>query len=100
MAPAQSQETLDSLATKVAHHARTIGSYLSDHNLVAPSFAADNAAEYPHVPEVQGARLVLIESLMDMLHLAVGGSEYIATQSMVVCRLPSRSPTATDRDNG
>jgi hypothetical protein len=95
---AQSQETLDSLATKIAHHAKGISSYLSDHGLLAPSFAADNAAEYPQVPEVQGARLMLIESLMDMLHLAMGGSEYIFTQSMVVCRFPSRS-TTTDRNN-
>ena len=90
---AQSQDTLNNLASRVAHHARAISSYINDHGLIAPSFAADNVAEYPKVPEVQGARLELIESLIDMLHLAIGGSEYIVTQSMVVCRFPSMSCT-------
>jgi hypothetical protein len=85
---AQSQETLGSLSAKIAHHANVITSYLSDDGLQAPSFAADNAVEYPAVADIQRARLALTESLMDMLHLAIGGSEFIFTQSMVVCRSP------------
>ncbi|KIM99411.1 hypothetical protein OIDMADRAFT_20024 [Oidiodendron maius Zn] len=65
-----------------------ISSYLSGHGLRAPSFAADNAVEYPAVADIQRARLALAESLMDMLHLAIGGSEFIFTQSMVVCCSP------------
>lgn len=83
MAPGE--ETLDSLASKIAVHTKSITSYLDSNGLPAPSFAGNGVAEYPAVPEVQGARMSLIESLMDMLHLAMGGGEYIFTQSMVVC---------------
>lgn len=82
----QSRETLDSLASKISDQSKAITTYLSANGLRAPSFEGNNVAEYPPIPEVQEARLMLIESLMDMLHLAMGGSEYIFIQTMVVRR--------------
>jgi hypothetical protein len=82
---AQNQETLGSFAAKITQQATIITSYFNEHNLQTPSFAASNEAEYPAVSSVQIARLELIESLMDMLQLAIGGNEYIFMQSMAVC---------------
>ncbi|KAK1770138.1 O-methyltransferase-domain-containing protein [Phialemonium atrogriseum] len=79
---AQTEETLGSLAAKVAELTSTITNYLSSEGLPQPSFAADAPAQYPAVPEVTQPRLKLIQSLSDMLHLALGGRDYIFTQSI------------------
>lgn len=85
---AQTEETLGSLAAKVAELTSTITNYLSSEGLPQPSFAADAPAQYPAVPEVTQPRLKLIQSLSDMLHLALGGRDYIFTQSISVQNQP------------
>lgn len=96
---AQNQETLGSFAARITQQAKIITSYFNEHNLQTPSFAASNEAEYPAVSSVQIARLELIESLMDMLQLAIGRNEYIFMQSMAVCYPTFRGENPVMTDN-
>lgn len=77
-------ETLDSLAAKVAQLTWAITSYLNSEGLPQPSFAPDGPDHYPAAPELTGPRMMLIQSLTDMLHLVRGGRDFIFTQSMSV----------------
>lgn len=77
-------ETLESLAAKVAQLTWSITSYLNSEGLPQPSFAVDGPAAYPATPELTASRMMLIQSLTDMLHLARGGRDFIFTQSIGV----------------
>lgn len=90
---AQTLDTLESLAFKVAELTATITSYLNSEGLPQPSFAADSPAQYPAVPEITEPRMILIQSLSDMLHLALGGRDYIFTQSISVWHRPVHYPS-------
>ena len=88
----QNAETLESLAGKISEHSQAIASFLSSQNLPAPTLSAENVAEYPQAPELQGHRLMLMELLMDMLHLTMSGSEFLFIQSLVVRNSLPKSP--------
>jgi len=86
---AHAHETLESLAAKVAQLTWSITSYLNSEGLPQPSFAVDGPAAYPATPELTASRMMLIQSLTDMLHLARGGRDFIFTQSIGVrCQPP------------
>ena len=72
----ESGPTLNGLAATITQAASTISSYLDKHKLPAPSFAEDGLERYPMAPEVQLARLKLLESATDLLHLAMGPESY------------------------
>lgn len=84
-------ETLDTLSAKVAQLTWSITSYLNSEGLPQPSFAAAGPAAFPAAPELTASRMMLIQSLTDMLHLARGGRDYIFTQSIGVCCQPPPS---------
>lgn len=73
---AESSPTLNGLAAAITKAASTISSYIDEHKLPAPSFAEDGPERYPTAPEVQLARLQLLESATDLLHLAMGPESY------------------------
>lgn len=72
----ESDPTLNGLAAAITQAASTISSYIDEHKLPAPSFAEDGPERYPMAPEVQIARLQLMESATDLLHLAMGPESY------------------------
>ncbi|KAL1840070.1 hypothetical protein VTK73DRAFT_3857 [Phialemonium thermophilum] len=77
-------ETLDELAARVVDLTGRITSYLTAQGLPQPSFARDGGLEeYPEAPQVKGPRMRLIETLWDMLHLAMGGKDYVFMNSIV-----------------
>lgn len=78
------QPTLIELATKNDDAARSMSEYMELNNLAAPSFAADSAESYPQVQEVPSARMILIETLLEMLYLAISSSEYLFWHSLTV----------------
>jgi hypothetical protein len=82
---ASQQATLESLAGNIAELTKSITSYLKAEGLPAPSFAADAPAEYPAAPEITGPRLMLVQALMDMLHLAMGSKDFVLMQSLTAC---------------
>lgn len=82
---AKPQPTLNSLAANAASLSQTITSYLSSNGLEAPSFAADSP-NYPPAPELQIARLELLTTAADLVHLAMGPSDYALFQPAFVSR--------------
>lgn len=82
---ANRQETLGSLASKVAGLTNTITAYLESHGLPSITFAAESEAEYALESELTEPRMQLIEALTDMLHLAKGGKDFIFMESLSVC---------------
>ncbi len=77
------QPTLDGLAAEISALSKTITSYLKDHDLPAPSFAADSPGSYPTAPEVQLARVSLLGKLADIGHLATGVVDQVFTGPML-----------------
>ncbi|KAF2102402.1 putative O-methyltransferase [Rhizodiscina lignyota] len=71
------QPTLLELSSKISEIARSMSSYMETKNWPAPSFAASSVESYPQAPELHSARMMLIETLMDMLHLAISPSEFL-----------------------
>lgn len=78
---AEEKPTLESLGATVAKLSKELSMQLKAVNHPEPSFAADGPVALPPTPDIQVPRLQLIETLMDMLHLATGPSEYIFQQS-------------------
>lgn len=72
----QQNMTLESLAAAISQLTETLTSGLRAANFPEPSFAADAPPQLPPSPAIQGPRLQLVEALMNMLHLAVGPTEY------------------------
>ncbi|KAK0614953.1 O-methyltransferase-domain-containing protein [Bombardia bombarda] len=79
---AEHEQTLESLAAAVSQAAKAITSYLNAHSLTLPSFSEDGPADYPKAPELSEARFQLLESLMDMTHLALGPTDFSLTQPL------------------
>jgi hypothetical protein len=77
-------ETLKSLAESITRLTNVLTTYLESHELASPSFSTDGLAEYPIAPEFAGPRMMLIQSLFTMLHLAMGSKDYIFTQGLLV----------------
>ncbi|SPO05440.1 related to sterigmatocystin 8-O-methyltransferase precursor [Cephalotrichum gorgonifer] len=73
---AEANPTLTELAATISEAAQALTSYLEANNLPAPSFAEDGPADYPKAPEVIGARFQLLGALHDLVHLAMGPTEY------------------------
>ncbi len=91
---ADTQPTLSGLAATIAEATKAITSYLNVNGLPQPSFSEDGPADYPKAPEIEGQRFQLIEALQDMLRLAMGPSESIFFQPLLVRVFspPSRRP--------
>ncbi|KAF1808284.1 S-adenosyl-L-methionine-dependent methyltransferase [Eremomyces bilateralis CBS 781.70] len=68
--------SLVELASKVTEMATAVTSHMNSVNAPLPSLDKDGLHPYPPSPEVQGPRMMLIESLMDMLHVAIGPVEF------------------------
>lgn len=68
--------TLEGLAGTVSELTAVLTNGLKAANFPQPSFAPDAPAQLPPSPDIQGPRLQLVEALMNMLHLAMGPSEY------------------------
>lgn len=72
----ESGPTLNSLAAVITQATSTISSYIDENKLPAPSFAENGPQTYPMAPEVQFARLQLLDAATDLLHLAMGPANY------------------------
>jgi hypothetical protein len=79
--------TLTEMAGKINELANNIDGYMKEKELRAPTFAADSVESYPEALELQGVRMSLIETLTEMLHLAISPSEYLLWHSLTVCGL-------------
>ncbi|KAL7793744.1 O-methyltransferase domain-containing protein [Trichoderma ceciliae] len=78
----ESEQTLDGLAARVVNLSTTLTAALQESNSPLPSFSQDAPESLSPAPEVQGPRLQLIETLMKMLHLATGPSEFMIQQCL------------------
>lgn len=83
-AMAQTQATLENLAATVVELSKSISSSLKSQGLEAPSFAADSP-NYPPNLEVQGPRMMLIETLSNMLYLAMGPTDVALMRPAFEC---------------
>jgi hypothetical protein len=72
------------LAAKISSSTAIITGYLKKNNLPQPTFAVDSPRSLPEVPEVQAARMALIEAAAKIHHLAIGADDYIWQQSLTV----------------
>ncbi|GAM42008.1 O-methyltransferase [Talaromyces pinophilus] len=72
---AESGPTFNSLAAAITQATSTISSYIDEHKLPAPSFAENGPEIYPMAPEVQFARLELLDAATDLLHLALNNHD-------------------------
>ena len=84
----QPEPSLESLAETIGQLSKTITSYLSLNGFAQPSFAIDAPPSYPPAPEVQGPRLMLIQALTDMLHLAYGSNDFLFQHTSLFVRPP------------
>lgn len=73
---AQSQQTLRSIGSTIADLSKCLAKQLQASNHPEPSFASNAPASLPITPEVQGTRMQLLESLMRLLHLVTGPSQF------------------------
>jgi hypothetical protein len=83
---AESGPTLNGLAAAITQAASAISSYIEEHKLPAPSFAENGPEKYPRAPEVQFARLQLLDAATDLLHLAMGPESYSLMYPIFVSR--------------
>ena len=81
---AATQPTLIELANQIKDSAESMSEYMEANDLTAPTFAADSVESYPEAPMVHTARMKLIETLIEMLHLATSPSEYLFWHSFTV----------------
>jgi len=72
------------LAAQISSSTAMIAGYLEKNNLPQPTFAVDSPRSLPDVPEVQAARMALIEAAAKIHHLAIGADDYIWQQSLTV----------------
>ncbi len=73
------QKTLESLGASVAELSKALAQLLQAANHPEPSLSADGPASLPPSPEVQGTRLQLQETLMTLLNIATGPSDFWTT---------------------
>lgn len=76
--------SLIQLSHEVSELASTIASYAETNDINIPNFAADSIEAYPHDQAFHRQRMKLIESLMNMLHLAINPSEFLLWHSLTV----------------
>lgn len=75
---ADPQPTLNGIAAKITELSATLTRYLSEHNVPAPTFAADSPTSYSNLsPDIFMVRQALLDSLNDMWYLTQGPSESI-----------------------
>ncbi|KAF2501388.1 putative O-methyltransferase [Lophium mytilinum] len=77
-------ENFTELAAQIASNTAIITEYLKKNGLPEPDFTVDAAGELPQVPEVQEARLNLIDATSKLRHLATGADEYLRTESFIM----------------
>jgi hypothetical protein len=61
-----------------------IDSYLKENDLPQPTFDVDSPRELPHDPNVQRARMLLIEKASALANLATGAADHLLWQQMIV----------------
>jgi hypothetical protein len=84
--------SLSDLASKISAAAASIDSYLQANKLPSTSLNADSPMALPHAPEVNMARIQLVELLTDMQILAYGPTETVAWGCIQVIWHPKRTP--------
>lgn len=76
--------TFAKLASDIQSHVDVIDTYLAEHKLPQPSFAADSPRELPLDANVQRARLLLIEQASALANLAIGAADHLRWHCMNV----------------
>jgi O-methyltransferase domain len=79
-----SKDNFADLAAQISSSSAIIAGYLEKNSLPQPTFAVDSPRSLPEVPEVQAARMALIEAAAKIHHLAIGADDYIWQQSLTV----------------
>ncbi|OCK81485.1 S-adenosyl-L-methionine-dependent methyltransferase [Lepidopterella palustris CBS 459.81] len=77
-------DNLADLAALISSSTAVITRYLEENRLPQPSFRPDAPGALPEVPEVQGARMALIEAAAKIQHLATGADDFLWQQSLVL----------------
>ena len=72
------------LVAQISSSTAIITGYLKKNNLPQLTFAVDSPRSLPEVPEIQAARMALIEAAAKIHHLAIGADDYIWRQSLTV----------------
>jgi 6-hydroxytryprostatin B O-methyltransferase len=74
------------LASAITSQVSIINEFLQNNGLPQPSFAVDGlrTREFPENPEIQQAYMELVESASDLLHLALGPENYVASVPLQV----------------
>ena len=72
------------LVAQISSSTAIITGYLEKNNLPQPTFAVDSPRSLPEAPEIQAARMALIEAAAKIHHLAIGAEDYIWHQSLTV----------------
>lgn len=80
---------LSPLADKIKANASVIEAYLQEQGEPAPSFDITGPERFPNAPELQMARMQLLEAAMDVFILASGPGEFMTWMAVTVS-----SPTA------
>ncbi|KAJ9645227.1 hypothetical protein H2201_000978 [Coniosporium apollinis] len=81
---ASTKSTLMSLAAQIASSAAVIQQQLERNKLQGPSFAADAPTALPDDPEVQNARMALIEAASSLQCLATGPEDLMKWQAITL----------------
>ncbi|KAF2814831.1 putative O-methyltransferase [Mytilinidion resinicola] len=77
-------ENFTELAAQIASSTAIITEYLKKNGLPEPDFTVNSAGGLPPVPEVQEARMNLIDATSKLRHLALGSDELLRTESLLM----------------
>ncbi|KAM7197507.1 O-methyltransferase [Naviculisporaceae sp. PSN 640] len=73
-----SNDSLQSLGSKIARLSATLSQQLHDGKHPQPSFSADGPSSYPRDPHISQSRSELLDALLEMTHLVTGPESYWA----------------------
>lgn len=83
-------DDLEDLANVILVNAKTVKSFLSDHNIPPPSFSVDAPSSFPECPQgVREARSQLLDASKKIHQLALGPTDHLFDYSFSVRRVSS-----------
>lgn len=70
-------QSISDLSQAIAHHTNLLNKYFADHNLPAPTFAANAPVDYNIPPELEQSRNVVIAATQELHDVLLGPRELL-----------------------
>jgi hypothetical protein len=80
--------SLSALADSIATQARAIEDALKKNGVPLPSFGTDTPDEFALDPQLQFARMQLLDAVQDLHILLQNPTEYLMNETLIVCIIP------------